>query len=221
MTEVSVKVLKNAALDYLRSQGLVPPSRDGAAMRRRWATEEHRAKIDASVERRLADPDALAAMRARMERNRIPRGEVAATISEARWRKHGWGGFASNEELSKWIVGEYERGVSACQIALAVGMSHGGVCRRLRLAGIDLPVRGSGRRNFARATTSLRRYGIDDVSSFDAVVAALYAEGRSVLSIARAYGIGDYMIRTSLYRSGVTLRGKGGPSKIPPWGYSR
>jgi hypothetical protein len=50
----------------------------------------------------------------------------------------------------------------------------------------------------------------------------LYAEGRSVLALARGYGVNDNIIRTSLYRSGVALRGKGGrPSKIPEWGYGR
>jgi hypothetical protein len=223
MTEtIRANVLKNAAVAYLRSQGLLPASRDGASMRRRWATAEHQAKIAASVERRIADPVALAAMRARMEQNRMAREDVAAAISDARWRKHGWGGFASNEELTKWIIAEHKRGRNARQIALANGMAHNCVCRRLRLAGIELPARGSGRRKIAKSETHLRRYGIEDVAAFDAEVAALYAEGRSVHAIARAYGLNDEPVRTSLYRSAVTLRGKGGgPSKIPPWGYSR
>lgn len=218
---VPVKVLKNAAVDYLRSQGLLPARRNGDAMRRRWATPEHRAKIDASVERRLADPAELAAMRDRMERNRMAsREEIAAAISDSRWRKHGWGGFASNDDLSKWIVEEHKRGKTARQIALAVGMAHNSVCDRLRSAGIELSPRGKRQRHVATSETRLRRYGIEDLPAFDAVVAALYTEGRSVHSIARAYGLGDEPIRTSLYRSGVTLRGKGGrPSKIPEWGY--
>lgn len=222
MTEVAVNVLKNAAVEYLRSQGLLPPSRGGAAMRRRWATEEHRAKIDASVARRLADPAALAAMRARIEQARMARGDVAAAISAARWRKHGWGGFASNDDLTKWIIGEHQRGRNARQIALTIGMSHNTVCRRLRLAGIELPARGSGRRKVAKSEAHLRSHGIADLPSFDAIVATLYAEGRSVHGIARAYSVNDGIVRTSLYRSGVALRGKGGsPSKIPPWGYRR
>jgi hypothetical protein len=220
---VPVKRLKNAALNYLRSEGLLPSSRNGDAMRHRWATDEHRAKIYASVERRLADPAALAAERARMEQNRVPRETVAKMISDARWRKHGWGGFASNDELTKWIITEYRRGETARQIALAVGMAHNCVCRRLRLAGIELPARGFRQRHTATSKTRLRKYGIDDIPSFDAVVAALYTEGRSVHSIATAYGLSDDgIIRTSLYRSRIALRGKGGgPSKIPPWGYSR
>ncbi len=215
-----VKVLKNAAVEYLRSQGLSPPKRNGDAMLRRWATEEHKAKIDASIARRLADPAALAAMRERMERNRVPRDEIGGLISEALWRKHGWGGFASNDDLTKWIVAEYERGHTTRHIAQTVGMTYNGVARRLRLAGITPTLRGAGRRR--GLTKHLRRNGVDDLPSFDAVVAALYAEGRSVLCIAKAHGLTDGIIRTSLYRSGVTLRGKGGsPSKIPPWGYRR
>ena len=179
MSEVPVNVLKNAAVEYLRSQGLLPPSRGGAAMRRRWATEEHRAKIDASVERRLADPAALAAMRARIEQARVSRGDVASAISAARWRKHGWGGFASNDDLTKFIIAEYERGQTARQIAIAVDMAHNSVCRRIRLAGIELPARGFRQRHVATTQTRLRKCGITDISSFDVVVAALYAEGGS------------------------------------------
>jgi hypothetical protein len=220
MSEVSAKVLKNAAVQYLRSQGLLPSSRKSEAMARRWAMDEHRAKITASVERRLADPAALAAMRERMDRNRVPRDQIGGLISEALWRKHGWGDFASNDDLTKWIVAEYERGTTARQISLAVAMSHNSVCDRLRSAGIELPVRGAGRRR--GLTKRLQRIGIDDLPAFDAVVATLYAEGRSVHSIAGAYGMNDDPIRTSLYRSGVVLRGKGGrQSKIPPWGYKR
>jgi hypothetical protein len=64
--------------------------------------------------------------------------------------------------------------------------------------------------------------GIADLAGFDQEVAALYAEGHSVLAIAKGYGINDQPVRTSLYRSGVALRGKGGQaSKIPPFGYDK
>jgi hypothetical protein len=218
-----IKVLKNAALNFVRSQGLLPTPPHSQAMRARWATPEHRAKIDAANERRLADPVELAAMRARLDANRITgREQMSASISEAYWRKHGWGGFPTNEALSEWIVAQYMAGLSAREIAAAVCMSHNAVTRRLRLADLDVPDHGAGRHHAAKSAAHLAQHGIHDLRTFDQEVAALYREGRSVYALSLAYGIGGQAIRTSLYRSGIILRGKGGrPSKIPRFRGSR
>jgi hypothetical protein len=91
------------------------------------------------------------------------------------------------------------------------------VARRLRARGFALPPRGKGQRRPEPSAAHLRARGIADLAAFDLEVAALYAEGRSVNALAKAYGVGDQAERTSLYRSGLTLRGKGGkPSKSVP-----
>lgn len=205
----AVKILKDAGLDYLRSQGLIEPLTPHAlASTRMWERFEHREKMAATNAKRRADPVALAAMRERLDRNRMPPGEVADAISRAYFRKFGWGGFASNDELTNWVVSQYQAGASAREISLAVGMSHSAVVSRLRAHGIEVSTKGAGRRRRKQSAFQLAKLGIFDMAAFDAEVATLYREGRSVNAIKKAYGVGACAIRTSLLRSGLVIRGK-------------
>jgi hypothetical protein len=70
-------------------------------------------------------------------------------------------------------------------------------------------------RRLAQSATHPRAEGVSNIAAFDREIAALYAQGRSVWTLAKAYGVGQQAVRTALYRSDLTLRGKGGqPSKI-------
>jgi hypothetical protein len=184
-----------------------------------WERPEHRVKVAEAADRARANPVKLAAMRERLARNRLKSlDERGAAISDAYFLKYHWGGFTTNAALTDWIVAQYQAGLAtARQIALAIGMSHNAVCDRLRAAGIDLPPRGCGQRQPALSATHLAKRGYE-INDFDRQIASLYRDGASVYALSKAYGVGDQVIRTSLYRSDVVLRGKGGrPSKIPRW----
>lgn len=192
----------------------------GEIMREIWATPEHQAKIAKTNAQRRSDPQALEAMRARLNANRLTSKQLRAAISAAWWRRHASEAFPSNNALDDWIVAQYIEGMSARQIAIVLGMAHNTVAHRLKARGVAMPHRGMGRRTPALSARHLAKKGIGDLIVFDGAVAALYAEGNSAHSIAKGYGLSDEAIRTSLHRSGIPLRGKGGkPSKIPAFGY--
>jgi transposase-like protein len=217
----AARILKDAAVDFLRSKGLLEPLTPRAlASTRMWKRPEHRTKILATNAKRRVDPEALAAMRERLDRNRMTSStEMSKAISLAYFRKFGWGGFVSNEALDDWIVTQYRQGASAREIRDVIGMSHNAIVHRLRLRGIAVAVRGRGRRCPKLSARHLARHGIADLPGFDAEIAALYRERANVAAIARVYGVNDQAIRTSLHRSGVPILGKGGrPSKIPAFG---
>jgi predicted transcriptional regulator len=183
-------------------------------MRDIWARPEHRAKIDEVIAKRLADPNALAAMRARIAAVSARRTTESrrTDMMRAWFERHASGKFASMEEMHDWIVEQYQSGESARRIGLALDMAHNAVVERLRLRGVVPAKRGAGRRNRSTSATYLARKGINDLAEFDRQVAALYAEGNSANALRLAYGVSPDAIRTSLHRSGIPLRGPGNHS---------
>ena len=175
----------------------------GEILRDIWATPEHRAKMGASVTERLADPDALAAMRARMAAVSARRTTESHRhdAMQAWWQRNASDKFPSNEAMTDWIIAQYQSGMSARQIGLALGMTHHAVTYRLKMRGIELPKRGIGRQKLPLSMTRLARKGITDIDEFDRQVAALRAEGNSVNAIRLAYGLSHEAIRNSLQRS--------------------
>jgi hypothetical protein len=190
----------------------------GETMREIWATPEHRARIDETISERRTDPDALAAMRARLAAVSARRtAESRRTdIMRAWFERHARDRFASMEAMHDWIVAQYQSGESARRIGLILGMAHSGVIARLQLRGVVPAQRGAGRRKRHISARCLTRKGINDLAEFDRQVATLYTEGNSANAIRMVYGVSHEAIRTSLHRSGIALRGKGNrPSKIP------
>jgi hypothetical protein len=180
-------------------------------MRDIWATPEHRAKIDETTAKRLADPDALAAMRACIAAVSARRTTESrrADIMRVWFERFASDKFASMEVMHDWIVEQYNSGESARRIGQALGMAHNAVVERLRARGVVLPKYGIGRRKRQTSATYLARKGINNLAEFDRQVATLYAEGNSINVIQKAYGLSGDAIRTSLHRSGIALRGRG------------
>jgi GIY-YIG catalytic domain len=184
-------------------------------MREIWATPEHRAKIEETIAKRLGSPEALQAMRARLNANRMTPEQLSVAIATAWWKRNASDKFPSNEALDDWISEQYKVGASARQIGLTLGLAHGAVTRRLRERGVAMPKRGAGRRKPMLSASALAKKGINDLAEFDRQVAALYAEGNSINSIRKSYSLSDYAIRTSLHRSAVPMRTKETPSRSP------
>jgi hypothetical protein len=172
------------------------------------------AKIAAATARHLADPDALARMRARLDANRMTGAKMSEAIASARgWRprRHL---FASNAELEDWIVAQYRAGSSARAIGRQLEMAVNAISRQLRARGIALPGRGKKQRRLARSAAIPGRRGLRHRCLRPRDRHPL-CRGPQRVGARPVYGVGQQAVRTALYCSGVIPRGKGArPSKI-------
>ena len=183
--------------------------------REMWSRPDHRTRIKEAFNQLKLDPSKLDQMRARMEAMRsTSEAKRKANAAAAIRRKYSHPPLECEEPFTDWIVAQYEEGLSVRQIGLAVGISHHSVSRRLKGRHVTVPKRGRGRAKFHLSVQHLEKQGVTDPAAFDAEVAALYVEGHSVNALRKLFGVGAEVLRTSLHRSGVPLRGHGDqPSK--------